>query len=86
MPASSSGIRYDDVTSIVEELAPSTYLAIWGGASLSVGGPMIAGPLNGGFEFCPSPAPFTAVNGLYRCPVQTVGCSSANHRVQMVRR
>jgi hypothetical protein len=80
------GAPYDDGSSIVEQLAPSTYLAIWGGASLSVGGPTIAGPLNGGFEYCPSPAPFTAVGGLYRCPVQTVGCWSANHRVQMLRR
>ncbi len=64
---------YDWIDAIVEELTPSTYLAIWGFGELPIGELSIAGTLAyGAFEYCVSPTSPVS-NGWYRCP-QAVKC------------
>ena len=72
----SFGYPYDDGSQIVEQLAPLTYLAIWGSSLLSVGGPTISGSFDGAFEYCESPTPAVPVGNIYRCPVQSLRCTS----------
>jgi hypothetical protein len=74
----------DWTDAIVEELAPSTYLAIWGYGDLPVDGSPIAGALSyGGFEYCVS-STSPVRDGWYRCPVEPVRCGL--QRLQLVRR
>jgi len=80
------GDPYDEGTSIVEEVGPSTYLAIWGGAVLPVGGPMISGSFDGTFQYCPSSTLAHGSGNIYHCPVQAISCSSRTHRVTLTRR
>jgi len=80
------GDPYDDGSMIVEELAPLTYLAIWGTAGLTVGAATISGSLDGAFEYCAAPSPPVVGGNLFRCPVQPIRCASAHHRVLLMRR
>jgi hypothetical protein len=77
------GDPYDWIDAIVEELAPSRYLAIWGFGGLPVGDFPIAGALRGGFEYCVS-STSPVVNGWYRCPAEPITCPL--QRLQLVRR
>jgi hypothetical protein len=71
---------------LVETIAPSSYLAIWGSAILPVGGSVTAGTFSGAFQYCESAgAPVTRGN-IYYCPVQPIYCGSSNHRVELRRR
>jgi hypothetical protein len=65
------GNPYDWNDAIVEEVAPMTYLALWGFGGLTIDRSPIAGALEyGGFEACASStSPVT--NGWYRCPAAT---------------
>lgn len=74
------GIWWDSGVGIAEELAPSTYVAIAGGAAASVGGSSISGALAGWFEYCAGPG---LGPGLYRCGVAPVTCRSSNHRLTL---
>jgi hypothetical protein len=80
------GDPYDDGTSIVEEVGPATYLAIWGGGVLSVGGPTISGSFDGTFQYCPSSTSMHGNGSIYGCPVQSISCSSKTHTVTLTRR
>jgi carboxypeptidase family protein len=82
----SFGDPYDDGTSIVEEVGPSTYLAIWGGGVLSVGGATISGSFDGTFQYCPSSTSSHGSGNIYGCPVQSISCSSKSHTVTLTRR
>ena len=76
------GDYYDDGSEIVEEVAPSTYLAIQGSAGLTVnGGTTISDSFSGTFEYCVNPNNAAIV--IYQCPVgQHVVCRSTNQRVE----
>jgi hypothetical protein len=74
----------EDGTSIAEELAPSTYVAIWGAGDLSVSGTTMSGSLSGTFEYCASPS--AASGNFYRCPIEPERCWSRNHRLTLVPR
>jgi hypothetical protein len=77
------GDPYDWIDAIVEELAPSTYLAIWGFGELPVAESPIAGRLQyGGFEYCVSSTSPVA-NGWYRCPTEAIRCGL--QRLQLAR-
>ena len=77
------GDPYDWIDAIVEELAPSTYLATWGFGGLPVGESPIVGALAyGGFEYCVSSTSPVA-NGWYRCPAEAIRCGL--QRLQLVR-
>jgi hypothetical protein len=79
------GDPWDEGIGIIEEVAPSTYLAIWGSAGLTVdGGTTISGSFSGAFAYCFDPN-YGIVN--YQCPVgQHVVCNSTNQRMLLVRR
>jgi hypothetical protein len=74
---------WDDGSSIAEELAPSTYLSIWGVADLSLRLPRISGSLAGTFQSCSG---VVTIGNLFRCQAPQARCESASHRVELIRR
>ena len=67
------GNPYDWTDAIVEEVAPSTYLAMWQSRGLTVDRCRLRALEYGGFEYCvSSTSPVT--QGWYRCPVAPVKC------------
>jgi hypothetical protein len=73
-----------DGLAIVEELAPSQSLAIYGEADGHIDGSTIVGPFSGSFDYCSSlgsPAP-----GPLRCSATPVRCRSSNHQLTLIRR
>lgn len=76
-------IDFDYGIGIAEEVAPETYVSIWGSADVSLNGSSFSGPLDAWFEYCAS---HVAGPGFYRCPVPPVTCQSPNHRVTLKRR
>lgn len=65
------GNPYDWLDAIVEEVAPTTYLIIYGFGGLTVDQSPIAGTLEwGGFEYCAS-STTPVTDGRYHCPAAT---------------
>jgi hypothetical protein len=63
------GSPWDTGVYLVEKLAPSGYLAIWGGGEGSVSESMVSGSLRGSFEYCASS------DSNLKCEVKPVLCS-----------
>jgi hypothetical protein len=74
---------FDYGIGVAEELAPSTYVHIWGVADVSVQGATISGPLSGGFEYCQGSG---LGPGFYRCGAKPVVCERPLHRITLTRR
>jgi hypothetical protein len=73
---------------IVEEVAPRTYLAIWGAATLRAVGTTMTGTFShGSFDYCTS-ATSLAPLALFQCPGRIVRCGTPEHQlsVRLVRR
>jgi hypothetical protein len=75
---------FDYGIGIAEQVAPSRYVSIWGGANAEITGSMISGVWSGGFEYCEGPG---AGPGFYRCdPEPTADCQALQHSVTLTRR
>jgi hypothetical protein len=75
---------FDYGIGIAEQVAPSTYVSIWGQSDVEITGTTISGVWSGGFEYCEGPG---AGPGFYRCsPRPTAYCEAANHRLTLTRR
>lgn len=74
---------FDYALGIAEELAPSTYVHVWGVADVSVQGGTISGPLSGGFEYCEGSG---LGPGFYRCSARPLVCERQRHRLSLTRR
>ena len=73
---------FDYGIGIAEEVAPSTYVQVWGDAEVSVQGGTMSGPMNGGFEYCEGSG---LGPGFYRCNAKPISCES-RHRLTLTRR
>jgi hypothetical protein len=72
---------YEDGVIIAEEVAPSTYVSIWGVGDLRVGATGLSGSMSGEMAYCTSPA-----RANYSCLVPESKCQSTSHRVALVRK
>jgi hypothetical protein len=77
-------LSFDYGIGIAEQLAPSTYVSIWGEANAQVIGSTISGEWSGGFEYCEGSG---TGPGFYRCSTRPAAyCEASNHRVTLRRR
>jgi hypothetical protein len=77
-------LSFDYGIGIAEQVAPSTYVSIWGEANADIAGPTISGVWAGGFEYCEGSA---AGPGFYRCTPRPVAyCEAPHHRVTLTKR
>ena len=77
-------MSFDYGIGIAEQLAPNTYVSIWGQSNAEISGPTISGAWSGGFEYCEGSG---TGPGFYRCsPQPTAYCEAANHRLTLTRR
>jgi hypothetical protein len=75
---------FDYGIGIAEQVAPNTYVSIWGQANAEISGPTISGVWSGGFEYCEGSG---TGPGFYRCsPRPTAYCEAGNHRLTLTRR
>ena len=73
---------WGDGYNLAEEIAPSAYLAFWGGPTLTIAGSTISGSFDGAFAYCASPT--TVAPTSQHCPVQPVICAATDHHVTFV--
>ena len=77
-------VSFDYGIGIAEQVAPSTYVSIWGQSIAEITGATISGIWSGGFEYCEGSG---AGPGFYRCsPPPTAYCEAANHRLTLTKR
>jgi len=77
-------MSFDYGIGITEQVAPNTYVSIWGQSNAEISGPTISGVWSGGFEYCENSG---AGPRFYRCsPQPTAYCEAPNHRLTFVRR
>jgi hypothetical protein len=72
---------YEDGVIIAEEVAPSTYVSIWGIGDLSVTASGLSGLIAGEIAYCTNPAR----SNNYSCLTPDSKCQSTSHRVAFVR-
>lgn len=73
-----------DGLAVVEELAPSQSLALYGEADGEIDGSAIAGSFSGSFDYCSDSG--SPPVGSLRCTATPVRCRSSNHRLTLIRR
>ena len=77
-------MSFDYGIGIAEQVAPNTYVSIWGQSNAEISGPTISGVWSGGFEYCEGSG---LGPGFYRCsPRPTAYCEASNHRLTLTRR
>jgi hypothetical protein len=74
---------WGDGYTLAEEIAPSAYLAFWGGPTLTIAGSTISGSFDGAFAYCASPT--KVARDAQHCPVQPVICEATDHHVTFVK-
>ena len=75
---------FDYGIGIAEQVAPSTYVSIWGASKAEIIGATISGVWSGGFEYCEGSG---AGPGFYRCSTPPMAyCEGPNHRLTLTKR
>jgi hypothetical protein len=77
-------MSFDYGIGLVEQVAPNTYVSIWGASNAEIRGPTISGVWSGGFEYCEGAG---TGPGFFRCsPRPMAYCEAVNHRLTITRR